>query len=98
MAAAGESATPADGDMVIIDIRHPDECSAGCLPVAADAAEVLAIPYYALARRFEELPRHKNYYLVCSRGVMSQVQAAELRKLGYDNVQALTPSMAKKRD
>ncbi len=81
-------ATPQKDD-VIIDVRHPDEQEAK--PLHLTNNQVLSIPFYELGRKFPELDHGRRYLLYCDRGVMSQMQAVELKEKGHDNVLVYRP-------
>lgn len=64
-------------DQVLIDIRATLE------PIAeAD----LHIHFYKINQQFASLPQDKEYLLYCDKGVMSQLHAAYLHELGFENV------------
>ncbi|MEZ5538140.1 MAG: tRNA uracil 4-sulfurtransferase ThiI [Thiolinea sp.] len=46
----------------------------------------LHIPFHQLNQRFPSLPQDKSYLLYCDKGVMSQLHAAYLHELGFNNV------------
>lgn len=67
------------GDWVL-DIRHPAERDA-CPPGIIEG-RYLAIPFYELHRRADELDRAQRYWLYCDRGVMSRLHAGYLQEQG----------------
>ncbi len=78
-----------DKDAVVLDIRSPeeeDEC-----PLEIDGAQVIHIPFFRLATKFDELDPSKTYLLYCDRGVMSRLQALYLRDKGHLNVKVYRP-------
>ncbi len=83
-----ECSTLAAGD-VVIDIRHPSETDV--VPPGTAAAQVLAIPFYALHQRAAELDRATRYWLYCERGVMSRLHAGYLQEQGYAQVGVYRP-------
>ncbi len=72
---------------VVLDVRAPDEVSDNSLSI--DGAEVVAMPFYKLRSDFSALDQSKTYLLYCAQGVMSRLQAAQLKANGYDNVKVL---------
>ena len=79
--------TPTKSD-VIIDIRHNEVETA--LPFTHN--EVIRVPFYKLAKTLDAADPDKRYLLYCDRGVMSHLQAAQLKSQGYDNVLVLKAS------
>lgn len=77
-------------DMVILDIRHPDEILRK--PLRAGAVQVQAEPFYSLQNRFKNLNQSSRYLLYCDKGVMSQLHAELLREDGFDNVALYKPA------
>ncbi len=75
--------TPKHTD-TIIDIRHPDEEERS--PLFLTSNQVIKIPFYELARKFADLPLEQDYLLFCDKGVMSEMQAYDLREKGFSNV------------
>ncbi|RNL67173.1 tRNA uracil 4-sulfurtransferase ThiI [Zhongshania marina] len=75
---------------VILDVRHPDEVDAK--PLNLDNADVQAVPFYELHRRFVELDQSRNYLLYCEKGVMSRLHASHLVEQGFTNVKVYRPS------
>ncbi len=67
-------------DVTVIDIRHPDEREAA--PLTLPHGEPLAIPFFELAQRAEQLPRNRRYLLYCAQGMMSRMQAQLLADKG----------------
>ncbi|SPT69622.1 tRNA uracil 4-sulfurtransferase ThiI [Anaerobiospirillum thomasii] len=74
---------------VVIDVRAPDDALK--TPLAVEGSEVLTIPFYKIAREFESLDRLKTYALYCDQGIMSRMQAAQLKQMGYHNVKVYRP-------
>ncbi|MCE2027783.1 tRNA uracil 4-sulfurtransferase ThiI [Sessilibacter corallicola] len=70
-------------DAVLIDIRHPDEIEAAPLQLGV-SAETLEIPFYALLKQADELPK-RQYLLYCDQGVMSKMHASHLLNGGVGN-------------
>lgn len=71
-------------DAVVLDVRAPDEVAAK--PLRLPRNPVQCLPFYKLAQDFVTLDQAKQYLLYCERGVMSQMQAAQLRERGFANV------------
>lgn len=65
---------------VVVDIRHPHETA--IKPLVLTKNEVLPIPFFKL-QSSQQLDKDKTYLLYCDKGVMSQLQAEELRAQGY---------------
>ncbi|WP_444998269.1 tRNA uracil 4-sulfurtransferase ThiI [Aliikangiella sp. IMCC44359] len=65
---------------VVIDIRHPHEATVS--PLFLTNNEVLTIPFFKL-QSSDQLNEEVSYLLYCDKGVMSQLQAEELREKGY---------------
>ena len=56
-----------------------------------EGIEVVHLPFFRLATKFGDLPKDKEYYLYCAKGVMSQLQALILHEEGYSNVKVYRP-------
>ncbi len=78
-----------DDTAIVVDIRSPDEEDNN--PLSLDKVEVIHIPFYKLATKFDELPKDKEYFLYCDQGVMSKLQALYLLDNGYTNVKVYRP-------
>ena len=65
---------------IVIDIRHPHE--AALSPLTLTANQIIAIPFFKL-QSSDSLSKDKQYLLYCDKGVMSQLQAEELKSKGY---------------
>jgi thiamine biosynthesis protein ThiI len=74
---------------VILDIRAPDEEDAD--PLDVEGVVVEHLPFFRLSTKFADLPQHKDYYLYCKKGVMSQLQALILHENGFMNVKVYKP-------
>jgi len=83
-----EVQTPAKSD-IIIDVRHPNEEQRSSLDFSHN--EILKIPFYKLSSEALKLNQDKRYLLYCDRGVMSQLQAAQLVSEGYKNFLVFKP-------
>lgn len=66
----------------VIDIRAVDK---------PDPRANLHIPFYQLNQRYPELDANHRYLLYCDKGVMSQLHAAYLHELGYNDVKVYRP-------
>ncbi|MDR0779301.1 MAG: tRNA 4-thiouridine(8) synthase ThiI [Pseudomonadales bacterium] len=84
-----QEVTHASADLTVIDIRHPDEEERKPLVVAG--ATVLKIPFYKLNAAFAALDPARQYWLYCSKGVMSRLHAAHLLEQGNGNVGVYRP-------
>lgn len=82
-------ASPAPGE-VVIDIRAPDE--ARLSPLDMEGVQCLKLPFYKVISSFGELDRLKTYVLYCDQGIMSQMQARQLKEMGHHNVKILRPA------
>ena len=69
-------------DTVVIDVRRPDEYSAG------HVADALSIPVDDLLSRFDELPESKKLLFICEVGVRSGLacEMAAAMGLSADNL------------
>ena len=76
-------AAPGPGETVI-DIRAPEEVRSSPL-----ALECLELPFYRLLGEFAALDPSRTYVLYCAQGVMSRLQAQQLRERGHSNVKVL---------
>ena len=70
------SATPAD--VVIVDVRNPDETRAGAIKGAK------LIPDEDLLARMGEIPKDKRIVTYCSTGVRAEMAYHKLKQAGYD--------------
>ena len=70
-------------DVVVIDIRHPDEVEDHPLTLSG---ETLTIPFFSLKTQFYKLDASKQYLLYCEKGVMSKLHAMYLAEEGFANV------------
>ena len=70
-------------DGVFVDIRPADQFK------AASIAQSRNLPSADIATRHNSLPKDKPLIVVCERGRNASAAAAQLRKLGYDNVFSL---------
>jgi len=69
-------ATPAD--VVILDVRNPDEANAGMIKGA------MLIPDEELAARLAELPKDKRIITHCSTGVRAEMAYHKLKEAGFN--------------
>ncbi|WP_373183353.1 tRNA uracil 4-sulfurtransferase ThiI [Halomonas campaniensis] len=67
-------------DVSVIDIRSPQDREAS--PLALPGVPSLAIPFYELQQRADDLPEDRRYLLYCDQGVMSRMQALHLHDRG----------------
>lgn len=74
---------------VVLDVRSPDDAEKA--PVQADSHEVVLMPFYRTAKDFGTLDQTKTYALFCDQGVMSTMQARQLKELGHHNVKVWRP-------
>ncbi|WP_462188146.1 MULTISPECIES: rhodanese-like domain-containing protein [unclassified Frankia] len=76
----------ADGAPLMVDVREPDEWSAGHI------AGALHIPMRELAARLDEVPREREVVVVCRSGGRSAAVTNYLRQGGWQ-VRNLTDGM-----
>lgn len=74
---------------VILDVRSPDDVEKSPLKVAEH--EVICMPFYKVATDFSSLDNLKTYALYCDQGVMSLMQARQLKEMGYHNLKVYRP-------
>ena len=74
---------------VILDVRSIDDALKA--PLVDDSHEVIALPFYKVASEFGSLDELKTYALYCDQGVMSLMQARELKERGHHNVKVYRP-------
>lgn len=77
---------------VIIDVRSPDDAAKA--PITVPEHETILIPFYKIAEEFGSLDNLKSYALYCDQGVMSLMQARQLKEMGYHNVKVYRPQIA----
>jgi rhodanese-related sulfurtransferase len=65
-------------------VREPQEYAAGHVPGAA------SLPQAELASKLEELPRDRDFYLICQSGSRSLHAAQFLRQMGFEQVTTVT--------
>jgi rhodanese-related sulfurtransferase len=71
-------ATATPGNVLILDVRNPDEANAGMIKGAK------LIPDEELAARIAELPKDKKIITHCSTGVRAEMAYHKLKQAGYD--------------
>ncbi len=76
-------------DIVILDVRNPEELVSGPAPIK----NALNIPVAELPQRYVELPRDKDIAVVCRTGRRSAAAADFLVKTGFKNVYNLIGGM-----
>ena len=74
---------------VILDVRSPDDALKA--PLKDDTHTVIELPFYKVASEFDKLDEIKTYALYCDQGVMSFMQARELKEKGHHNVKVYRP-------
>jgi phage shock protein E len=75
------------GEIVIIDVREPDEFATGRIPGAT------LIPLGELANRTDEVPTDVPVVMVCRSGNRSGQAVQLLQKAGFTNVHNMTGGM-----
>lgn len=73
----GDSAT--GSDLLLVDIRTPEEVAAGAIPAA------IHIPMHLLPLRMAELPRDRDLVLYCRSGARSYHACQYLAQQGVGN-------------
>jgi glyoxylase-like metal-dependent hydrolase (beta-lactamase superfamily II) len=75
-----------DGDLLVVDIRHPDEFAEWHVPGSenVDVYDELRDDPDAAARRLDALPEDPEIVTVCAAGKLSQRATETLESLGYD--------------
>ena len=83
--AAQTTATSATQQVVLIDVRTPEEFQTGNLPNSVN------VPYEQIGKQIGTLTADKNapIHLYCKSGRRASVAMEELQKLGYTNVRNL---------
>ncbi len=76
---------------VVLDVRSPDDAEKS--PVEAGDHAVILMPFYRTAKDFASLDQTKTYALFCDQGVMSTMQARQLKELGHHNVKIWRPKL-----
>ena len=76
-------ATTLPANVVIVDVRLPNETSAGMLKNAK------AIPLIDLRERAGELPKDKMIVLQCNTGTQAEMAYHTLKELGFSNIKYL---------
>jgi len=64
-------------DVVILDVRNPDEVGAGCFPSAIN------IPLDEIGTRLAELPKDKQIYVHCTTGARAEMACRQLLQAGF---------------
>lgn len=77
---------------VLLDVRSPDD--AAKQPLVVPEHETILMPFYKVAEEFGKLDELKSYALYCDQGVMSLMQARQLKEMGYHNVKVYRPQVA----
>ena len=75
---------------VVLDVRAPDDVEKA--PLTVEGHEVITMPFYKTASDFHTLDQIKTYALYCDQGVMSLMQAKQLKEKRYHNVKVYRPS------
>lgn len=76
-----------DRDLVVLDVRAPEEFAAGHVPGAVN------IPYDQVAARLAEVPKDKDLVLYCRSGRRVAIAAEVLAQNGYTRLQHLEGDM-----
>jgi rhodanese-related sulfurtransferase len=73
-----ELAAASDDGALVVDVREPGEYVEGHVPQA------LLMPLRTVPDRYQDLPKDRTVYLVCTVGARSMQAAYFLAELGYD--------------
>jgi rhodanese-related sulfurtransferase len=79
-------------DVMIIDVRNPDEVKGGMVKSAKN------IPQEQLAARLAEIPKEKTIITQCTTGVRAEMAYHALKALGYSKVAFLNANVAFEKD
>lgn len=74
---------------VVLDVRSPDDAVKS--PLKLEDNEIVLMPFYKTAKDFSSLDQLKTYVLYCDQGVMSLMQARQLKEMGFHNVKVWRP-------
>ncbi|MBU3826369.1 MAG: tRNA 4-thiouridine(8) synthase ThiI [Candidatus Anaerobiospirillum merdipullorum] len=74
---------------VVLDVRSPDDAAKA--PLVLEGHSVICMPFYRTASDFGQLDKMKTYALYCDQGVMSLMQARQLKEMGHHNVKVWRP-------
>ncbi len=74
-----KSAIEHPGQMVIVDVRNPDECTAGKIGGSMN------IPADLVAQRVKDIPAGKEIILYCNTGVRAEMAHTALAQMGRKN-------------
>lgn len=85
----GEALDKWENKEYILDVRTIDEYKEGHIP------GVTLIPLNQLGRRFEEIPRDRDVYVMCRSGTRSAEATVWLLKKGFNNVYNISGGMLK---
>ena len=76
---------------VVLDVRSPDDAAKS--PLKLEDNEIVLMPFYKTAKDFSSLDQLKTYVLYCDQGVMSLMQARQLKEMGFHNVKVWRPEI-----
>lgn len=82
-----ERVAAADRNLVVLDVRSPEEFVAGHVPGAVN------VPYDQIATRLAEVPKDKDVVLYCRSGRRVGIAAQVLAQNGYTRLQHLEGDM-----
>jgi len=84
-ALSADRSYPLQQEVVLIDVRTPEEYTDGHIPTAAN------IPVEVLVDHLQLIPRDKTVVVYCSSGYRAAMAVESLHLLGYDTVQGFAP-------
>ena len=76
---------------VVLDVRSPDDAAKS--PLKLEDNEIVLMPFYKMEKDFSSLHQLKTYVLYCDQGVMSLMQARQLKEMGFHNVKVWRPEI-----
>jgi rhodanese-related sulfurtransferase len=82
-----DRAAAGDRDLVVLDVRSPEEFAAGHVPGAVN------VPYDQVAARLAEVPKDKDLVLYCRSGRRAAIAAEVLAQNGYTRLHHLEGDM-----
>lgn len=74
-------------NIVILDVREPDEFTEGHIPIA------ISIPLGDLPNRTNEVEKTKDVYVICRSGARSDFATKILLNNGFNNITNVVPGM-----
>ena len=94
---AAEQMEAHGADLLLLDVREPDEVAKGHIPMALNVPRGLLEPKADLhfPNREPRLENREQHIIVyCASGARSMLAAATLRQMGFSNVQSMAGGIA----